>query len=203
MPTKMVEIDKVEEQFQHLMILALKGNEILISKESKPVLKLIAIEDTVEAPDKPQPKDQQAPLTTGGTLADQETLVLEQFMEEVVGSLITIDLELEKLRNHPEDSKQIDMLYSIFHKIKYHCNIISSKKLRLVSESTESLIEQIQMHRHELTDVPVELIQQSADAFLAIIRNLLRDRTEGSTNYAPLLQKLRAETRRIRDTVAS
>lgn len=124
--------------------------------------------------------------------------LLEQFLEEILDGLINIDFELTKLSQDPHERKQLNHIYSIFHKVKYNCNIIQAHKLRAVSEAAEMLVEQLQLKHNLLEEIPIEMLRRASDAFIFIVRNLLRDGQEGQRDFKNLIQQLEQETKKLK-----
>ncbi len=123
--------------------------------------------------------------------------LLEDFLQEILDALINLDFELLHWAQNPRDTKQLQRIYSLFHKVKYDCNIIGAKKLQRIAEATEGLIVEVQLHIYDIQNFPVETFRKSADAFTAIVRNLLRDGVEGDREYTGLIQRLERETKAI------
>ncbi|MGK5092864.1 hypothetical protein WDW89_12715 [Deltaproteobacteria bacterium TL4] len=194
MPRKTIDLIQAQDQFPQLITMALGGQQVILTEEGRPVLSLNVILEEL---------DDSVPLETitqeTGSKAMNLVELLEEFLAEVLSELITIDIELNLLANAPHDRKQLKKVFGIFHKIKYNSNIISAKKLRQVAESTELLIEQLQFHQQTLDDFPIELLQESADMFVAIVRNMLRDKCEGNVDIVPLVMRIQGKVKEIKE----
>lgn len=189
MELKSVEIVEAKEQFSEIIDLALNGEDVIFTKEGQPLLRLSPVRGTDTHP---EDVESQVHEDLPAISADKEDMIdlLEAFLEESLDALITIDIELQKLQKNPYDRQQLDLIYSIFHRIKYNCNIIHAHKLKRIATAAEALIEQMQLHQRSVKHLPVDLLQQAADAFITVVRNLLRDRNEGRTDFTTLINLL-------------
>lgn len=127
---------------------------------------------------------------------------LEDFLDEIMDALINVDTALTRWHQNPRDSNQLSYIYTLFHKVKYNCNIIEARKLQSIAAATEELLEQVELHLYSIKEFPFDSLRKSADAFTNIVRNLLRDRLEGDRDYKSLVDRLKRDTQAIKEAHA-
>ncbi|HUA56409.1 MAG TPA: chemotaxis protein CheW [Candidatus Sulfotelmatobacter sp.] len=118
--------------------------------------------------------------------------LLSEFLTETSENLATLDLELVKLEQNPNDPGLVGGIFRIMHTIKGTCGFLGLPRLEHVAHASENVMGRIRAG--ELTPTPtiVSLILQSLDAIKGILAVLEATEAEPPGEDTELIARLNA-----------
>ena len=98
--------------------------------------------------------------------------LLSEFLTETSESLATLDVELVKLEQEPNNPSLIDNIFRLVHTIKGTCGFLGLPRLGAVAHSSENVLGKIRDHELEVTPEAVSLILASLDRIKELLTSL-------------------------------
>ncbi|MEQ9642724.1 MAG: chemotaxis protein CheW [Alphaproteobacteria bacterium] len=118
--------------------------------------------------------------------------LLTEFLTETAESLSTLDVELVRLEQNPDDPKLIDNIFRLVHTIKGTCGFLGLPRLAAVAHSSENVLGKIRDGAMTATPVAVTLILASLDRIKDLLAALEQTEAEPAGDDNELIDKLDA-----------
>jgi len=116
--------------------------------------------------------------------------LLSEFLTETSESLATLDVELVKLEQEPNNPELIDNIFRLVHTIKGTCGFLGLPRLEAVAHSSENVLGKIRDHTLDVTPEAVTLILGSLDRIKDILSILEETEAEPEGSDSDLIQQL-------------
>lgn len=124
--------------------------------------------------------------------------ILEKFLEAILDGLLMLEIELKVWKAKPRNKNQLEKIYQIFHRIKYHSHSLRGNILHDLAAAGEELLEQLRFNYITMQTFPIDLLEKTADAFMEILRCYLLYGNQGEKTYQDLLSRLENRNRIIK-----
>ena len=124
--------------------------------------------------------------------------ILEKFLEAIVDGLVMLETELNVWKSKPRNQDQLEKVYQIFHRIKYHSHSLRGNILHDLANAGEELLEQVRFHYSTIQTFPIDLFEKTTEAFMEILRCYLLYGNQGEKTYQDLLSRLENRNRIIK-----
>src|SRR5579859_6723203 len=118
--------------------------------------------------------------------------LLSEFLTETAEGLGTLDLELVRLEQNPNDPALLGNIFRIVHTIKGTCGFLSLPRLEAVAHAAENVLGKIRDGQLEVTPVAISLILSSLDRIKMLLATLEATEAEPDGNDADLIAQLNA-----------
>jgi two-component system chemotaxis sensor kinase CheA len=118
--------------------------------------------------------------------------LLSEFLTETAEGLATLDLELVRLEQNPNDPALLGNIFRIVHTIKGTCGFLSLPRLETVAHAAENVLGKIRDGQLEVTPVAISLILSSLDRIKFLLATLEATEAEPDGNDADLIAQLNA-----------
>ena len=118
--------------------------------------------------------------------------LLSEFLTETNEGLGTLDLELVRLEQNPNDPALLGNIFRIVHTIKGTCGFLSLPRLEAVAHAAENVLGKIRDGQLEVTPVAISLILSSLDRIKMLLATLEATEAEPDGNDADLIAQLNA-----------
>ncbi|MDP6567205.1 MAG: chemotaxis protein CheW [Alphaproteobacteria bacterium] len=118
--------------------------------------------------------------------------LLSEFLTETSESLATLDLELVKLEQEPNNPSLIDNIFRLVHTIKGTCGFLGLPRLEAVAHSSENVLGKVRDHELEVTPQAVSLILSSLDRIKDLLATLEETEAEPDGDDGDLITQLDA-----------
>ena len=116
--------------------------------------------------------------------------LLSEFLTETNESLGTLDVELVKLEQNPNDPELLSNIFRLMHTIKGTCGFLGLPRLESVAHAGENILGKFRDGELEVTPDAVTLILESIDAIKSLVAAIGKTGTEPEGNDATLIDKL-------------
>lgn len=116
--------------------------------------------------------------------------LLSEFLTETNESLDTVDVELVRLEQNPNDKAVLDNIFRLVHTIKGTCGFLGLPRLEAVAHAAENVLGRIRDGELTVTPAVVTLILESLDCIKVILRGLETDAAEPEGDDSELIQRL-------------
>ena len=116
--------------------------------------------------------------------------LLTEFLTETNESLDTVDNELVRLEQNPNDKAVLDNIFRLVHTIKGTCGFLGLPRLESVAHAAENVLGNFRDGKLTVNSELVSLILQSLDAIKVILRGLEATGTEPEGDDAMLIAML-------------
>lgn len=125
--------------------------------------------------------------------------LIVEFITETSEGLATLDLELVKLEQNPQDAAILGNIFRIMHTIKGTCGFLGLPRLEHVAHASENVLGKIRDKELEATPDAVTLILESLDNIKKLIDYLSENGEEQAGDDSELINRLNyfAETGQI------
>ena len=125
--------------------------------------------------------------------------LIVEFITETSEGLATLDLELVKLEQNPQDEAILGNIFRIMHTIKGTCGFLGLPRLEHVAHASENVLGKIREKQLEATPDAVTLILESLDSIKGLIDYLSSNGEEQGGDDSELIGRLNqfAETGKI------
>ncbi len=125
--------------------------------------------------------------------------LIVEFITETSEGLSTLDLELVKLEQNPQDEAILGNIFRIMHTIKGTCGFLGLPRLEHVAHASENVLGKIRDKELEATPAAVTLILESLDNIKRLIDYLSENGEEQSGDDSELIERLNqfAETGQV------
>ncbi|HVJ51983.1 MAG TPA: chemotaxis protein CheW [Aliidongia sp.] len=118
--------------------------------------------------------------------------LLSEFLTETNEGLGTLDVELVKLEQNPNDPKLLGNIFRIVHTIKGTCGFLSLPRLESTAHASENVLGRIRDGKLEVTPVAISLILKSLDRIKMLLGALEVTEQEPEGNDRDLIEQLNA-----------
>ncbi|EKE70318.1 MULTISPECIES: chemotaxis protein CheW [Oceanibaculum] len=118
--------------------------------------------------------------------------LLNEFLTETVENLGTLDVELVRLEQNPNDPELLSNIFRIVHTIKGTCGFLGLPRLEAVAHASENVLGRFRDGELEVTPQAVTLILASLDRIKMIIQVLEETEAEPEGEDSDLIAALDA-----------
>lgn len=118
--------------------------------------------------------------------------LLSEFLTETAENLATLDLELVRLEQHPNDPSLLSNIFRLVHTIKGTCGFLGLPRLEAVAHASENVLGKFRDGELEVTPQAVTLILASLDRIKMIVHALEQTETEPEGEDGDLIAALDA-----------
>ncbi len=118
--------------------------------------------------------------------------LLSEFLTETNESLETLDVELVKLEQNPNDPELLSNIFRLMHTIKGTCGFLGLPRLESVAHSGENVLGKLRDGELETSSQAVSLILESLDRIREILAVLEETESEPEGDDADLIARLNA-----------
>ncbi len=125
--------------------------------------------------------------------------LIVEFITETSEGLATLDLELVKLEQNPQDEGILGNIFRIMHTIKGTCGFLGLPRLERVAHASENVLGKIREKELEASPAAITLVLQSLDNIKELIEYLSQNGEEQAGDDSQLIGCLNdfAETGKI------
>eukprot|EP00003_Mantamonas_plastica_P030674 TRINITY_DN7714_c0_g2_i1.p1 TRINITY_DN7714_c0_g2~~TRINITY_DN7714_c0_g2_i1.p1 ORF type:complete len:914 (-),score=200.72 TRINITY_DN7714_c0_g2_i1:4348-7089(-) len=116
--------------------------------------------------------------------------LLSEFLTETSESLSTLDVELVKLEQNPNDPDILSNIFRLVHTIKGTCGFLGLPRLEAVAHAGENVLGKIRDGELVVTPDAVTLVLESIDTIKYLLGELEQNETEPDGNDADLIARL-------------
>jgi two-component system chemotaxis sensor kinase CheA len=116
--------------------------------------------------------------------------LLREFLTETNESLATLDLELVKLEQNPNDPALIGSIFRIVHTIKGTCGFLGLNRLDRVAHASESVLGKVRDGEMSVTAEVISLVLESLDRIKSLLAALETQETEPEGDDSELIARL-------------
>ncbi len=118
--------------------------------------------------------------------------LLSEFLTETNESLATLDLELVKLEQNPNDPGLLGNIFRIVHTIKGTCGFLGLPRLEAVAHASENVLGKFRDGEQQVTAEAVSLILASLDQIKSLLAQLEANEAEPAGEDSDLIARLNA-----------
>ena len=118
--------------------------------------------------------------------------LLSEFLTETNESLETLDVELVKLEQNPNDPDLLSNIFRLMHTIKGTCGFLGLPRLESVAHAGENILGKLREGELVTTPHEVSLILESLDRIRDILGELEATEAEPEGNDTDLIERLNA-----------
>ena len=125
--------------------------------------------------------------------------LLSEFLTETAESMETLDTELIKLEQNPNDQAILSNIFRLVHTIKGTCGFLGLPRLEAVAHASENVLGRIRDGELEVTAGAVSLVLESLDQIKLILNGLEQTEAEPEGDDSDLISRLNhlAETGKV------
>ena len=116
--------------------------------------------------------------------------LLSEFLTETSESLSTLDVELVKLEQNPNDPDILSNIFRLVHTIKGTCGFLGLPRLEAVAHAGENVLGKIRDGELIVTPPAVTLVLESIDTIKYLLGELEQNEAEPDGNDADLIARL-------------
>lgn len=118
--------------------------------------------------------------------------LISEFITETSESLGTLDSELVRLEQNPNDKEILGNIFRLVHTIKGTCGFLGLPRLESVAHAGENVLGKIRDGEIEVTPQAISIILAALDAIKAIMEYLAENGSEPEGNDNDLIRRLNA-----------
>jgi two-component system chemotaxis sensor kinase CheA len=118
--------------------------------------------------------------------------ILKEFIVEALEGLDKLDQDLVALESSPDDSEIINRIFRVIHTIKGTSGFFELKKLESVAHAGENLLDAFRSKQINFSTEIANVLLNVVDSTREMLRCVESDGTEGTKDYSPLVEKLKA-----------
>ena len=118
--------------------------------------------------------------------------LLAEFLTETSESMDTLDVELVKLEQNPNDPELLSNIFRLVHTVKGTCGFLGLPRLEAVAHASENVLGKIRDGELEVTPQAISLVLESLDQIKAICGELEANEAEPEGDDAALIAQLNA-----------
>ena len=118
--------------------------------------------------------------------------LLNEFLTETTESMDTLDVELVKLEQNPNDPELLSNIFRLVHTIKGTCGFLGLPRLESVAHAGENVLGKIRDGDLDVTPDAVSLVLQCLDQIKALLVELEENEEEPEGDDADLIGRLNA-----------
>jgi|HubBroStandDraft_1064217.scaffolds.fasta_scaffold00449_6 two-component system chemotaxis sensor kinase CheA len=116
--------------------------------------------------------------------------LLGEFLTETAEGLATLDVELVRLEQNPNDPRLLGNIFRIVHTIKGTCGFLSLPRLEAVAHASENVLGRIRDGELVVTPIAISLILESLDRIKMLLAALEATEAEPAGDDAGLIEQL-------------
>jgi two-component system chemotaxis sensor kinase CheA len=116
--------------------------------------------------------------------------LIAEFITEASENISTLDLELVKLEQNPEDHAILSNIFRLVHTIKGTCGFLGLSRLEKVAHASENVLGKIRDRKLQATPQAVSLVLESLDVIRVMIEHLGSKGTEQEGDDTDLITRL-------------
>ncbi|WP_425405756.1 hybrid sensor histidine kinase/response regulator [Hwanghaeella sp.] len=116
--------------------------------------------------------------------------LLSEFLTETAESMDTLDVELVKLEQNPNDQGILSSIFRMVHTIKGTCGFLGLPRLESVAHASENVLGRIRDGELEISQGAVSLVLESLDQIKMILADLEATETEPAGDDSDLIARL-------------
>ncbi|MCB9973593.1 MAG: Hpt domain-containing protein, partial [Rhodospirillales bacterium] len=116
--------------------------------------------------------------------------LIAEFITETSESLGTLDLDLIKLEQNPNDAALLGNIFRLMHTIKGTCGFLGLPRLEKVAHHAENVLGRFRDGDLEVTPAYVSLILESIDRIKFIVESIEQTSAEPDGDDAELIERL-------------
>jgi two-component system chemotaxis sensor kinase CheA len=116
--------------------------------------------------------------------------LIGEFITETTENLATLDLELVKLEQNPEDTAILGNIFRTMHTIKGTCGFLGLGRLESVAHASENVLGKIRDKKLDASEAAVSLVLESLDNIKGLIEHLSEHGEEPQGSDADLIARL-------------
>ena len=116
--------------------------------------------------------------------------LLSEFLTETNESLATLDLELVRLEQNPNDPELIGSIFRLVHTIKGTCGFLGLPRLESVAHAGENVLGKIRDKELEADSTAVTLILACLDQIRDLLATLEQTQEEPEGDDSELIRRL-------------
>lgn len=116
--------------------------------------------------------------------------LLSEFLTETSESLATLDVELVRLEQNPNDPELLQNIFRLVHTIKGTCGFLGLPRLETVAHASENVLGKIRDKEIEVTPEAVTVILESLDRIKEILAALETQQAEPEGTDEDLIARL-------------
>ncbi|MDE1900842.1 MAG: chemotaxis protein CheW [Alphaproteobacteria bacterium] len=118
--------------------------------------------------------------------------LLREFLTETAESLATLDVELVRLEQNPNDPDLIGSIFRLVHTIKGTCGFLGLPRLEHLAHAGENVLGKFRDRELDVTPAAVDLILKSIDRIKALLAYLEQNEHEQAGDDEDLIASLNA-----------
>lgn len=118
--------------------------------------------------------------------------LLNEFLTETGESMDTLDVELVRLEQNPNDPELLSNIFRLVHTIKGTCGFLGLPRLESVAHAGENILGKIRDGEIDVTPTSVSLILQCLDQIKALLVELEANEQEPEGEDSELIARLNA-----------
>ena len=118
--------------------------------------------------------------------------LLKEFLTEAAENLTSLDVELVKLEQTPDDPALLGNIFRMVHTVKGTCGFLGLPRLEAVAHSAENILGKFRDGELVVTERAVSLILESIDRIKDILASLEANEAEPEGNDKDLITQLDA-----------
>ena len=134
----------------------------------------------------PQP----APIADERVIADDDVLMVAEFVDEAVGHLDAAEASLLKLEEDPTDGAEVDAVFRAFHTIKGVAGFLEFKQIGALAHAAETLLDLARKGKTQLTGGRFGVV---AGSVWILMKHMVRVQVDAVAKAAR--QRCRADTK--------
>ncbi len=116
--------------------------------------------------------------------------LLSEFLTETAESMDTLDVELVKLEQNPNDEAILSNIFRLVHTIKGTCGFLGLPRLESVAHASENVLGKVRDGELEISAGAVSLVLESLDQIKAILADLEATEAEPAGDDSDLIARL-------------
>jgi two-component system chemotaxis sensor kinase CheA len=146
-----------------------------ISEDVGPILQELGFEPAPASRASSLENDGTAPATESSqtaapaTISSEDAQLLNEFAAESLENLETIEVNLIKLEENPDDFDIIDAIFRPFHTIKGVSGFLNLDKINLLAHSVESLLDKAREGGIQINETIVDIVLESVDMLTTML----------------------------------
>ncbi len=118
--------------------------------------------------------------------------LISEFITETSESLATLDSELVRLEQNPNDQEILSNIFRLVHTIKGTCGFLGLPRLESVAHAGENVLGRIRDGEMEVTPEVISIVLEALDAIKAIMEYLADNGSEPEGDDTDLITRLNA-----------
>ena len=118
--------------------------------------------------------------------------LISEFITETSESLGTLDSELVRLEQNPNDTETLGNIFRLVHTIKGTCGFLGLPRLESVAHAGENVLGKIRDNEIEVTPEAISIVLEALDCITGLVEHLEEHMTEPEGDDKDLIKRLNA-----------